>query len=96
VLSCRKSVKDHLTCQKGKSEGPQGAFANFSFDQPVYGFSLLELELPALPELLELPLPGLPVPELGVPAGLVLELGLLFVLVRVEEEPGWSVEGLVR
>jgi hypothetical protein len=55
-----------------------------------YCFSLLELLLPLvpeplvpeLPELLELPAPELP--ELLVPE---LERGLLFVLVRVEDEP---------
>jgi hypothetical protein len=56
----------------------------------AYCFSLLELLLPLvpeplvpeLPELLELPAPELP--ELLVPE---LERGLLFVLVRVEDEP---------
>jgi hypothetical protein len=52
-----------------------------------YCFSLLELLLPLvpeLPELLELPAPELP--ELLAPE-LVLERGLLFVLVSVEDEP---------
>jgi len=61
----------------------------------VYWFlsELPGLLFPLVPEL-ELPVPELLVPELLVPPELELELddlGLVLVLVRVEDEPDWSV-----